>query len=111
MGTSGKLVASREEWRSITVCSMLCNEADIQHRFILGNATFNKYKKAWTNKKRLMLYEALVVSVLMCNFSCWTAPKAAQDKLDVVHRRHLRTILNYNIFRTLYVRIVRSPEC
>ena len=67
MDTSGKLVASREEWRRSTLCSMLCNEADIQQRFSLDNAAFNKYKKAWTNKiplkKRLMLYEALVVSV------------------------------------------------
>ena len=46
-------------------------------------------------KKRLMLNEALVMSVLMYNSSCWAAPKAALNKLDVVHRRHLRTILNY----------------
>ena len=98
--TSGKLVAGSEEWRkSITLGSMLCSKADIQRRISLGYAAFNKYKKAWTNKiplkKRLMLYEALVVSVLMYNSSCWAAPKAALDKLDVVHRRHLRTILNY----------------
>ena len=70
MDTSGKLVASREEWRrSITLCSMLCNEADIQQRFSLGSAAFNEYKKAWTNKKRLMVYEALVVLVLLCTYS------------------------------------------
>ena len=78
---------------------MLCSKADIQRRISLGYAAFNKYKKAWTNKiplkKRLMLYEALVVSVLMYNSSCWAAPKAALDKLDVVLRRYLRTILNY----------------
>ena len=78
---------------------MLCSKADIQRRISLGYAAFNKYRKAWNNKislkKRLLLYEALVVSVLMYNSSWWAAPKASLDKLDVVHRRHLRTILNY----------------
>ena len=29
------------------------------------------------------------------NSSCWAAPKTSLDKLDVVHRRHLRIILGY----------------
>ncbi len=97
---TGKVIAGSEEWRkSITLGSMLCSKADIQRRISLGYGAFNKYKKAWTKKiplqKRLLLYEALVVSVLMYNSSCWAAPKAILDKLDVVHRRHLRSILNY----------------
>jgi len=97
---SGKPLAGSEEWRkSITFGSMLCSKADIQRRISLGYAAFNKYQKAWTNKiplqKRLTLYEALVVSVLMYNSSCWAAPKANLEKLDVVHRRHLRSILGY----------------
>jgi hypothetical protein len=74
--TSGKLVARSEEWRkSTTLGSMLCSKADIQvqRRISLGHAAFKKYKKAWTNKiplkKRLMLYEALAVSVFMYNYS------------------------------------------
>ena len=55
--------------------------------------------KPWSHKiplsKRLLLYEALVVSVMMYNSSCWAAPKSILNKLDVVHRRHLRSILNY----------------
>ena len=74
-------------------------EEDITRRISLGYAAFNKYKKAWNNKtpleKRLLLYEALVVSVMMYNSSCWAAPKSVLEKLDVVHRRHLRSILNY----------------
>ena len=81
---NGKLVAGSEEWRkSITLGSMLCSKADIQRRISLGYAAFNKYKKAWNSKiplkKRLLLYEALVVSVLMYYSSCWAAPKAALD--------------------------------
>ena len=44
-----------------------------------------------------MLYEALVVSVTMYNSSCWAAPKSVMEKLDVVHRRHLRNISNYRL--------------
>ena len=97
---AGVLLAGNEEWRkSITLGSMLCSKADIQRRISLGYAAFNKYIKTWNGKiplqKRLVLYEALVVSVMMYNSSCWAAPKTALDKLDVVHRRHLRIILGY----------------
>ena len=55
--------------------------------------------KTWTGKiplnRRLVLYEAQVVSVMMYNSSCCAAPKTVLEKLDVVHRRHLRTILGY----------------
>ena len=44
--------------------------------------------------KRLLLYNALVVSVLMYNSSCWAVPQNVLEKLDIVHRRHLRNILN-----------------
>ena len=98
--SAGNPVAGNEEWRkSITLGSMLCSKADISRRISLGYAAFNNYKKAWNKKiplqKRLLLYEALVVSVLMYNSSCWAAPKSVLEKLDVVHRRHLRSILNY----------------
>ena len=78
---------------------MLCSKEDISRRICLGYAAFNKYKKAWNNRislsKRLLLYEALVVSVLMYNSSCWAAPKSVLEKLYIAHRRHLRSILNY----------------
>ena len=69
-------------------------------RISLDYAAFNKYKKAWSHNIPLtseQLYEALVVSVMMYNSSCqcWTAPKSVLEKLDVVHRHHLRSILNY----------------
>ena len=74
----GKPTAGNELWRkSITLGSMLCSKEDISRRICLGYAAFNKLKKAWNHKiplsKRLLLYEALVVSVLMYNSSCWAA--------------------------------------
>ena len=68
-------------------------------RINLGYAAFANYKKSWNNKiplsKRLVLYDALVVSVMMYNSGCWAVPKICIEKLDIVHRRHLREILNY----------------
>ena len=51
---------------------------------------------------------------MMYNSSCWAAPKTVLNKLDVVHRRHLRTILNYkypNIIsnKNLYKRCKCEP--
>ncbi|KAL5260789.1 hypothetical protein ACHWQZ_G010818 [Mnemiopsis leidyi] len=96
----GKPIAGNKLWRkSITLGSMLCSKEDISRRISLGYAAFNKYKKAWNHRiplnKRLLLYEALVFSVLMYNSSCWAAPKSVLEKLDIAHRRHLRSILNY----------------
>ena len=67
---AGNPIAGSESWRkSITLGSMLCSKEDISRRISLGYAAFNKYKKAWNHgiplSKRLLLYEALVVSVLM----------------------------------------------
>ena len=97
--SDGNPLSGNEAWRkSITLGSVLCSKADIQRRINLGYAAFNNYKKAWSDKiplhKRLLLYSALVVSVLMYNSSCWAVPQIFLEKLDVVHRRHLRHILN-----------------
>ena len=45
-------------------------------------------------KKKLLVYEAQVVSVLLYNCGCWSAPKDVLAKVDVCHRKHLRRILN-----------------
>ena len=96
--SDGNPISRNEAWRkSITLGSALCSKADIQRRINLGYAAFNNYKKAWSEKipphKRLLLDSALVVSVLMYNSSCWAVLQIFLEKLDVVHRRHLRSIL------------------
>ena len=74
---------------------LFCSKKDITKWISLVYAPFNKCYKALSNKipldKMLLLYEALVVSVMMYNSSCWASPKSVLEKLDVVHRRHLGT--------------------
>ena len=38
--------------------------------------------------------EAQVVSVILYNSNSWAAPKKVLEKLDISHRKHLRSILN-----------------
>ena len=81
--------------------SLMCSVKDIGNRCILGNIAFQSFKKVWMNSKitlnkKLKVYEAQVVSIIMYNSSCWAAPTATAvlEKLDVCHRKHLRTIMN-----------------
>ena len=95
-------VLNNEPWRSSkSLGSLLCTEKDIVSRCSKGEVAFRKFEKVWItgNKKisldrKLHLYEAQVVSVMMYNSNSWSPSKAALKKLDVTHRRHLRKILN-----------------
>ena len=42
----------------------------------------------------MSIYEAQVVSVILYNSNSWAAPKKVLEKLDISHRKHLRSILN-----------------
>ena len=90
-----------EPWRTHkTLGSLVCSEKDIKHRCILGNVAFRKFENIWLKKtkislsRKLMIYEAQVVSIIMYNCNSWAAPTASFNYLDVTHRRHLRSILN-----------------
>ena len=76
----GKVVPTvkDEEWRkSVVLGSLLCSSKDVLRRCTLGNVAFNKYEKLWLRghqiplKKRILLYEAQVVSVMLYNSSSW----------------------------------------
>ncbi|KAL5272935.1 hypothetical protein ACHWQZ_G000942 [Mnemiopsis leidyi] len=78
----GKPLKDNEPWRSSkSLGSLLCSVADIKHRIVLANSAFQIYKKVWLEKskiplaKKLIVYEAQVVSVLLYNCACWSAPK------------------------------------
>ena len=77
--------------------SKLCSKEDIQHRIILGNVAFEKYKKVWMQESKINLktkiYEAYVTSVMLYNCNSWATPQNFFDKLDACHRKHLRQIL------------------
>ena len=98
---SGQKLAGNEPWRSNkSLGSLLCTEKDIARRRILAHAAFSKFKKVWlTGKKisldrKLRLYDAQVVSVLLYNCNSWSPYKSTLEKIETLHRRHLRTILN-----------------
>ena len=66
---------------------------------MLGDIAFQKFNKIWSQskipiQKKLAVYEAQVVSVIMYNSSSWAVPKNYWYKLDVCHRNHLRRIMN-----------------
>ena len=44
--------------------------------------------------RKLKIYEAQVVSIIIYNCNSWAAPATSFKYLDVTHRRHLRTTLN-----------------
>ncbi len=99
---NGQPLAKNEEWRiSKLLGSKLCSTKDIINRIQLGNVAFANFKKMWLQKdnisldRKLIIYEAQVVSVMMYNACSWAAPKHILEKLDTCQRRHLRYILNY----------------
>jgi hypothetical protein len=66
---------------------------------LIGKHCFPELQKNWMNSKitlerKLKVYEAQVLSITMYNSSCWAAPAAVLEKLDICHRKHLRTIKN-----------------
>ena len=94
-------IVNNEPWRSNkSLGSLLCSEKDIQRRRILAEVAFKKFEKVWLSGKKislerkLRLYDAQVVSVLLYNSNSWSPKKATMDKIDTLHRRHLRSILN-----------------
>ena len=99
--SNGQPIVNNEPWRSSkSLGSLLCTEKDIMRRRILADAAFKKFTKVWiTGKKisldrKLRLYDAQVVSVLLYNSNSWSPTKATLEKIDTLHRRHLRAILN-----------------
>ena len=79
--------------------SKLDSTPDILHRCNLGNATFRSFWVMWMRQpliplqKRLQIYHAVVVSVMLYNCGSWAAPQSILSTLDKCHRRHLRSIL------------------
>ncbi len=97
----GKTYRGDEAWRmNKTLGSLMCSVKDIKNRIFLGHVAFAKFEKVWLTgskisvQKKILIYEAQVVSILLYNCNSWAAPQASFEELDVVHRRHLRRILN-----------------
>jgi hypothetical protein len=94
-------IRGNEAWReNKSLGSLLCTRKDITRRITLGWAAFTKLQKVWkmgkkiTVDRKVKLYEAQVVSVMLYNCNSWSATQDMLYALDVVHRKHLKIILN-----------------
>ena len=73
---------------------------DVLHRCNLGTAAFHSLWVMWLRQsliplqRRLQIYHAVVVSIMLYNCGSWTVPKSVLSHLDKCHRSHLRSILD-----------------
>ena len=100
VNSTGGLAIYNGQWSSSKLLgSLLCSIKDIQHRIILANIAFNNFSSVWSKGRKISLqrllrvYDAQVVSVLLYNCSSWAVPQHIIEKLDITHRKHLRSIL------------------
>ena len=94
-------IRGNEAWReNKSLGSLICTRKDIARRITLGWAAFTNLQKVWKMGKKISvdrkvkLYEAQVVSVMLYNCNSWSATQDILYALDVVHRKHLKIILN-----------------
>ena len=65
----------------------------------MAQNAFHELKNIWTRKskigeqKRIQLYEALVLPILMYNCGTWGLTKQNLESLNVMHRKQLRSII------------------
>lgn len=99
-GRDDTMLRGNEDWRkSKMLGSLLCSESDIAARCIAGNNAFHKFIKIWSQQKisigrKIAVYEAQIVSIMMYNCGSWSPTAKSLEKLDICHRKHLRTLLN-----------------
>lgn len=110
--SDGAPLHGNEPWRFCkSLGSLLCSTADIMHRISLAWAAFQTYSKLWLRgtkiplERKLVVYEAQVLSVLLYNCSSWSAPKTIMEKLNVCHRKQLRSICNI-----VYPGVIKNSE-
>ena len=101
LDSDGSPLVDNEAWRMCkSLGSLLCSTTDIKHRINLAHAAFSTFSRLWLQgrriplDRRLRVYDAQVVSVLLYNCSSWAAPQNVMEKLNTCHRKHLRSILN-----------------
>jgi hypothetical protein len=86
-------------------------QADITNRINLCSIAFKNLYKCWTNNKyiklksKLKIYNIYIKSILLYNACCLTAPKVIINKMNTIHRKHLRIMME--IF---YPNIITNDE-
>ena len=88
----GAIYRGEEPWRSNkTLGSLMCSVKDITNRCFLGGLAFRKFEKIWLSKtniclaRKIKIYEAQVVSIMLYNCNSWAAPQASLYQLDITH--------------------------
>ena len=95
-----KFVKSDTEWRSVKQLGSLLGEAeDIERRIELASQAYGRFHSLWlrrqrvSEKRRIRLYNALVLPVLLYNCGTWEPTKAMLERLDRFHCRKLRNLI------------------
>ena len=97
---NGKAVCGNKQWhnsRSLGTC--LCSSTDVLHHCNLSTAAFHSLwamclrQPLITLQRRLHIYRAVVVSIMLYNCGSWEVSKSVFSHLDKCHRRHPRSIL------------------
>jgi hypothetical protein len=92
---------NEEHWRKAKkLGSLLGDDEDMIHRKNLASAALGKLQNLWrrTNrirlKKRIMLYNTLVKTILLYNSETWGISLTQAKKLNSFHRQQLRKVMN-----------------
>ena len=88
-----------EDWKNVRKLGNLINESeDVKNRKILAQNAFRTLKNIWKQDviddfRKIQLYEALVLPILLYNCGTWGLTKVNLEMIDSLHRKHLRIIL------------------
>ena len=95
-----EFMKSDTEWRSVKQLGSLLGEAEeIERRIDLASQAYGRFHSLWlrrqrvSEKRRIRLYNALVLPVLLYNCGTWGPTKAMLERLDRFHRRQLRILI------------------
>ncbi|XP_065180193.1 uncharacterized protein LOC135810628 [Sycon ciliatum] len=89
-----------EEWRMTRkLRSLLGDCEDVARRKQLVAVAFASFWSLWkrgsiiSEKRRMRLYKALVLPILLYHSCTWALTKSALDQLDAFHRQQLRSLI------------------
>ena len=86
--------------------SILDDSADISRRNQICAVAMKKYQKFWKNPylnipTKTWIYYTFVKSIFAYICSTWHLNKVIRDKIDIMHRKHLRKALNIKYPKTI----------
>ena len=88
-----------DKWKRCKILgSLLDTEKDIERRYNLASAAYNKLEKTFKSKSlkqktKLRIFDAYIASVFLYNSELWTLTKTFSNKIDTIQRKFLRKLL------------------